>query len=216
MARPYLIPVTLALIFWGTGLPAAAQVSCVAPPASSQPPSLQPAPSSDDLRALLAANPAGGGGLSINLRNRAVQDVAIVRAILSLAPEASPAQRAAIGAGLGSAAMLCLREHSDVARLVQAAVVALDDEVVTRSFAGVTGEIFTSTVGTNFSAAIDTADATPGGGPNPRYPATFAAGPIAASQLAGAFIVSGGGGSNSVSSSPSRFLGTASVSPVRP
>lgn len=216
-----LAPVIPAIVFGLVSLPAKAQVSCVAPAASAPPANLQqaspqPTSSGDDLRALLAANPAGGGGLSIGLRNRAAQDMAAVRAILSLVPEASPEQRAAIGVGLGSAAMLCLREHADMARLIQAAVVALDDEVVTRSFAGVTGDIFTGAVGTSFQPAIDTADATPGGGPNPPRPAPSAAGPLTASQLAGAgaLIASGGRGGN-----PSllfRTLGTGSVSPVRP
>ena len=147
-----------------------------------------------------------------------MRDVSVVRTILSLVPEVLPAQRAAIGAALGSAAMLCLREHSDIARFVQAAVVSLDDEVVTRSFAEVTGDIFTGAVSANFPAAVDTADATPGGGSNLPYPPASAVGAITASQLAGAsaLIVSGGGSSISVSSSLSRFLGTPSVSPVRP
>ena len=143
--------------------------------------------------------------------------MAAVRAILSLVSETSSAQRAAIGAGLGSAAILCLREHADVARLIQGAVVALDDEIVTRSFAGVTGDIFTGAVGTSFQPDIDTADATPGGGPNPPRSSAYTAGPITASQLAGAgaLITSGGSGS-SASASLFRALGTASVSPVRP
>jgi len=96
---------------------------------------------------LLSRFPEGNGALVSEIRNLVATNPANLAAITALAARATPAQKRAIGAGLGQAAGVCSRPNPDAARLIQEAVVRLNDRDILLSFQGVTGDRQTAAVG---------------------------------------------------------------------
>lgn len=100
-----------------------------------------------DARPLLAAYAGGGGALASEVRNVVSRDSSAVGRILDLVPSATPAQRVALGTGLGAAATICLRSNATVARQLQQAVLLASSDDVRRGFESVVGDIRTEAIG---------------------------------------------------------------------
>lgn len=89
---------------------------------------------------LLSRFPAGEGAMVSEVRNLVATNPANLDAITGLVVRATPAQKRAIGAGLGQAAGLCARPDPDAARRIQEAVIRLDDREMLLAFQVVTGD----------------------------------------------------------------------------
>ena len=89
---------------------------------------------------LLAQNPNGGPNLVAQIRDLAASDPATLPLIAQLVANANPAQKSAIGSGLGQAASICGGQDQAHANLIQQAVVQARDPAVTTAYAAVTGQ----------------------------------------------------------------------------
>lgn len=96
---------------------------------------------------LLRRFPAGGGGLVSEVRNMVATNPGSVDGIAGLLPGATPAQKEAIGAGLGQAAGLCTRQEPASARRIQEAVLGMNSPEVSQAFQTVTGDRQTAATG---------------------------------------------------------------------
>jgi|SRR5581483_1516170 len=90
---------------------------------------------------LLSANPDGGGKLVSTVRDLALSDPATLPVIISLLANANSAQQAAIGSGLGQAAMASLRSNPTFATQIQDALAASGVQMAIASFASTTGNV---------------------------------------------------------------------------
>lgn len=138
--------------------------------------------------ALLAEHPDGGVGLSRAIRGFVGSDIDTLAAVMALIDDASPAQRTAIGVGLGQAAQACVAATFedpgaiDLAEQIQLAVAETGIEAVILAFTSVGNGIMT--------AAAPAAAPAAGPGPGPAGPGPGAPG------LGGAFNPGVGGGPN--------------------
>ncbi|WP_375310686.1 hypothetical protein WHZ77_26650 [Bradyrhizobium sp. A5] len=115
------------------------------------------------------ANPAslldqfkdGQGGLASQIRDFLTSRPETVEGIVSLARASSEDQARAIGAGLGTAASVCVLSQPDVARLIQEAVLKTENQPLIESFTGITGDIKTEVT----AGADPTGETSTGGGP---------------------------------------------------
>jgi hypothetical protein len=96
---------------------------------------------------LLTQFPNGGGMMISRVRDLMASDQATLSAILSLVPNANAEQKAALGAALGQAARLYVRNDPAVAGLIQQQVAATNDPDLIRAYRAVAGDIETGGVG---------------------------------------------------------------------
>lgn len=96
---------------------------------------------------LLSANPAGGYGLSSQVRSVAGSDTDSVATLVGLAEGANDTQVAALGAGLAQAATACVSTRPDVAELIQQAVAESGNEALIAAFAAASGDTQTAALG---------------------------------------------------------------------
>ncbi|BAL78855.1 hypothetical protein [Bradyrhizobium cosmicum] len=114
------------------------------------------------------ANPAslldqfkdGQGGLASQIRDFLTSRPETVEGIVTLARSSSEDQARAIGAGLGTAASVCVLSQPDVARLIQEAVLKTENPPLIEAFTGITGDIKTEAT----TGADPTGETTAGGG----------------------------------------------------
>ncbi len=110
--------------------------------------------------ALLANFADGGGALSSAIRDLVSIRPETLEGIQSLAEAATPEQNSAIGAGLGTAAAICVVSQPATAMDIQAAALKSGSSELLTSFTSITGDI-----PTNVAAASDpTGESTAGGG----------------------------------------------------
>jgi hypothetical protein len=116
------------------------------------------------------ANPAGlldqfkegQGGLASEIRDLLTSRPETVEGIVSLARASNEEQSRAIGAGLGTAASVCVLSQQGVAQLIQEAVLKTENAALIASFTSITGDIQTDVT----SGADPTGETTAGGGSN--------------------------------------------------
>ena len=99
---------------------------------------------------LLSKYPDGGGALTSDVRNMVMQSGDTAKAITGLADKATPAQRQAIGAGLGQAAQACLRTDQAIARSIQEAIVGTPARDLVLAYSSITGDRSTAATGGGF------------------------------------------------------------------
>jgi hypothetical protein len=96
---------------------------------------------------LLTQFPNGGGMMISRVRDLMASDPATLSTILGLAANANAEQKAALGAALGQAARLYVRNDPAVAGLIQQQVAASNDPDLIRAYRAVAGDIETGGVG---------------------------------------------------------------------
>ncbi|WP_244550204.1 hypothetical protein [Bradyrhizobium sp. cf659] len=111
--------------------------------------------------ALLDQFKDGQGGLASAVRDLLTARPETVEGIASLAKASSADQSRAIGAGLGTAASVCVLSQPGVAQLIQEAVLKTDNPDLIQSFTSITGDIATEVT----AGADPTGETTAGGGP---------------------------------------------------
>jgi hypothetical protein len=89
---------------------------------------------------LLLQYPDGGGPMISRIRDLAASDPATLQLILGLTTNANSDQLSAIGAGLGQAALVCIRTDQAYSTEIQQAVAAANNNAVTLAFAAVLGD----------------------------------------------------------------------------
>jgi hypothetical protein len=156
---------------FNSGLGAAGAPSPPPPPGTAACHNGRPPASDDAIRALrdqpealLRSNPNGGGELSSAVRSFAMTDPALLALILPLLPNATPAQRAAIAAGLGQAANACEVKSPQVTQAVQRFVVASANAELEQTFRAVVGDRAVGAIGAGGTGLG------PGPGPAPGGP----------------------------------------------
>lgn len=103
----------------------------------------------------------GQGGLASAVRDLLTARPETVDGIASLAKASSADQSRAIGAGLGTAASVCVLSQPGVAQLIQEAVLKTENPDLIQSFTSITGDIPTEAT----NGADPTGETTAGGGP---------------------------------------------------
>lgn len=104
----------------------------------------------DNPGALLSGNPDGGVSLSRAVRGLVGSDIDTLSAVMALLDEASPAQRSAIGVGLGQAAQACVAQAFDdpdaieFAEMIQLSVAEAGYADVASAFTTVSNGIMTA------------------------------------------------------------------------
>lgn len=128
----------------------------------------------DNPSGLLADNPDGGVSLSRSVRGLVGSDIDTLGAVMALLDEATPAQRSAIGVGLGQAAQACVAQAFDepeaieFAEMIQLAVAEAGYADVASAF---------TTVGNGIMTAAPAAPPAAPPGPGPGAPALGGVGP---------------------------------------
>jgi hypothetical protein len=102
----------------------------------------------------------GQGGLASAVRDLLTARPETVEGIGSLAKASSADQSRAIGAGLGTAASVCVLSQPGVAQLIQEAVLKTENPELIQSFTSITGDIPTEAT----NGADPTGETTAGGG----------------------------------------------------
>ena len=110
--------------------------------------------------ALLDQFKDGQGGLASQIRDFLTSRPETVEGIVSLARASNEDQSRAIGAGLGTAASVCVLSQPEVAQRIQEAVLKTENPPLIESFTGITGDIKTEAT----SGADPTGETTTGGG----------------------------------------------------
>ncbi|MFK4727671.1 hypothetical protein ABIE89_008771 [Bradyrhizobium niftali] len=110
--------------------------------------------------ALLDQFKQGQGGLASQIRDFLTSRPETVEGIVSLARASNEDQSRAIGAGLGTAASVCVLSQPDVAQRIQEAVLKTENPPLIESFTGITGDIKTEAT----SGADPTGETSTGGG----------------------------------------------------
>lgn len=103
----------------------------------------------------------GQGGLASAVRDLLTARPETLEGIASLAKTSSADQSRAIGAGLGTAASVCVLSQPQVAQLIQEAVLKTGNPELIQSFTSITGDIPTEAT----TGADPTGETTAGGGP---------------------------------------------------
>jgi hypothetical protein len=162
---------------------------------------------------LLKVFPSGGAALSSQTRALAATDISTVDILLKIAVTANPPQKAAIGAGLAQASLICLRGHQELAQKIQEKLAAAQDVKLTEAFVAAANQVEAASLGVGTPAGIVSVGGAPGGGTlsegSPKTPNFGNTGPSSPgfmnSGLFEGFGHNGGGGltiTNSNSSSP--------------
>jgi len=139
--------------------------------------------------ALLDQFKDGQGSLASEIRDMLTARPETVEGIVSLAKASSVDQSRAIGAGLGTAASVCVLSQPGVAQQIQEAVLKTENAALIQSFQSITGDIPTEAI----NGADPTGETTAGGGnAPPAAPQRGGAGTNTESPL---LAQSGGGGS---------------------
>lgn len=129
-------------------------------PASSQMTAEKATDFLDAPAAFLASYADGGGALSSAIRDLVTIRPETLEGIQSLSEAATPEQNSAIGAGLGTAAAICVVSQPATAIDIQAAALKSGSNDLLTSFASITGDI-----PTNVTPGSDpTGESTAGGG----------------------------------------------------
>ncbi|OPY94035.1 hypothetical protein A5906_15195 [Bradyrhizobium sacchari] len=102
----------------------------------------------------------GQGSLASQIRDFLTSRPETVEGIVSLAKASSEEQSRAIGAGLGTAASVCVLSQPDVAQRIQEAVLKTENAPLIQSFSSITGDIPTEAI----SGADPTGETSTGGG----------------------------------------------------
>jgi hypothetical protein len=102
----------------------------------------------------------GQGSLASQIRDFLTSRPETVEGIVSLAKASNEAQSRAIGAGLGTAASVCVLSQPDVAQRIQEAVLKTENAPLIQSFSSITGDIPTEAT----SGADPTGETSTGGG----------------------------------------------------
>ncbi|MBR0842772.1 hypothetical protein JQ607_21430 [Bradyrhizobium liaoningense] len=110
--------------------------------------------------ALLDQFKDGQGGLASAVRDLMTARPETVEGVVSLAKASSADQSRAIGAGLGTAASVCVLSQPGVAQLIQEAVLKTENPDLIQSFTSITGDIPTEAT----NGADPTGETTAGGG----------------------------------------------------
>jgi hypothetical protein len=110
--------------------------------------------------ALLDQFKEGQGGLASEIRDLLTARPETVEGVVSLARASSADQSRAIGAGLGTAASVCVLSQPGVAQLIQEAVLKTENPALIQSFVSITGDIPTEAI----NGADPTGETTAGGG----------------------------------------------------
>jgi hypothetical protein len=114
----------------------------------------------DSPPAFLANFADGGGALSSAIRDLVTIRPETLEGIQSLAGAATPEQNRAIGAGLGTAAAICVVSQPATAMDIQAAALKSNNEELLTSFASITGDIPSNAI----AGSDPTGESTAGGG----------------------------------------------------
>ena len=109
---------------------------------------------------LLAKFKDGQGGLSAQVRDLVSSRPETIEGMKSLATGSSPDQSRAIGAGLGTAAAVCVLSQPTAAQLIQEIVLKTENRDLIQSFISVTGDIPTEAI----NGAPASGDDSAGGG----------------------------------------------------
>jgi hypothetical protein len=102
----------------------------------------------------------GQGSLASQVRDFLTSRPETVEGIVSLARASNEEQSRAIGAGLGTAASVCVLSQPDVAQRIQEAVLKTDNAALIQSFTSITGDIPTEAT----NGADPTGETSTGGG----------------------------------------------------
>ena len=102
----------------------------------------------------------GGGALASAIRDLVTIRPETLEGITSLSEAATPEQNRAIGAGLGTAAAMCVASQPATAMDIQAAALKSNNEELLTSFTGITGDIPSNAV----PGSDPTGESTAGGG----------------------------------------------------
>lgn len=139
---------------------AAAEIGCY----RGDPPATLNAPENvrENPNILIISNPAGGAGLSTEVRNLVVSSPSFIALALGVLRESNVQQQHAIVAGLGQAALLCQTLTPAVAQDIQDAIAGLDNAGLEATFRFVTGDTATAAITTGAIGAVGFAG---GGGP---------------------------------------------------
>ena len=151
----------------------------------------------DDPAALLGQFKDGQGGLASEVRDLVTVRPETIEGMVSLAKAGSVDQNRAIGAGLGTAATVCVLSQPATAQQIQETVLKTQNPDLIQAFVGITGDIPTEAV----VGADPNGDTTAGGGRG-----TTSTGRPGAVSPSGTIVFSGGagaGGSGSVFSAAS-------------
>lgn len=136
----------------------AAQPSCV--PNSSTVSSERAIQFLDKPEGLLDQFKEGQGGLASQVRDLLTSRPETLEGMVSLAKAGSVDQGRAIGAGMGTAAAVCVLTQPQFAQQIQAAALKTENAGLIQSFASITGDIPTEAI----SGADANGDTTAGGG----------------------------------------------------
>lgn len=152
---------------------------------------------------LLVQYKDGQGGLASAVRDMLTARPETVEGIASLSKASSADQSRAIGAGLGTAASVCVLSQPAVAQQIQEAVLKTENPALIQSFTSITGDIPTEAT----TGADPTGETTAGGGQG--SDAVAAGGGAATSSEPVALNQSGGS-----ATSPTQALFAATTTPV--
>lgn len=129
----------------------------------------------DNPSALLNQFKEGQGGLASEIRDLLTVRPETIEGINSLAKASSADQSRAIGAGLGTAASVCVLTQPAVAQQIQEVVLKTENPALIQSFVSITGDIPTEAT----NGADPTGEATAGGGRDTTAPGAGATGTTA-------------------------------------
>ncbi|MET4069691.1 hypothetical protein ABID58_004495 [Bradyrhizobium sp. S3.2.6] len=162
--------------------------------------------------ALLDQFKDGQGGLAAQVRDLLTNRPESLEGMASLAKSSSDDQGRAIGAGMGTAAAVCVLTQPQFAQEIQAVVLKTEKPGLIQSFTSITGEIPTEAI----TGADANGDTTAGGGqaaaPEPRAggaispapPPSFSTGAGPVSQSTTTLFAASTGTSSLTATSPSR------------
>jgi hypothetical protein len=109
---------------------------------------------------LLNSFPDGQGGLAAAVRDLVTVRPETIEGLQTLVAAATPDQSRAIGAGLGTAASVCVLREPATAQQIQEAVLRTDNNDVVEAFVSITGDIKTTAI----PGSDPTGESVPGGG----------------------------------------------------
>ncbi|MDH2343422.1 hypothetical protein [Bradyrhizobium sp. SSUT77] len=162
--------------------------------------------------ALLSQFKDGQGGLASQIRDMLTNRPETLEGMGSLAKASSDDQGRAIGAGMGTAAAVCVLTQPQFAQQIQEVVLKTDKPGLIQSFTSITGDIPTEAI-TGADANGDTtagggqaaaAEPRAGGAISPAPPPSFSAGAGPVSQSTTTLFAASTGTSSLTATSPSR------------
>lgn len=161
--------------------------------------------------ALLDQYKDGQGSLASEIRDMLTMRPETVEGMVTLAKAGSADQSRAIGAGMGTAASVCVLTQPAIAQQIQEAVLKTENPGLIQAFVSITGDIPTEAI----TGADPTGNTTGGGGRGSDTPASSSA----ATTVIGPITFSAASSTTTTTTSPTTVTaaaGTSVLTPVSP